>query len=684
MKSKHITVALAGNPNSGKTSVFNDLTGLRQTVGNYPGVTVEKKSGRRVFRGYTIEFVDLPGTYSLSAYSEDELVARDFLIRKRPDVVINVIDSSSLERNLYLTVQLLELDLPLVLAMNMADVLQARGVCINYSELSAELSAPAVPTVASRPGGARELLDAVIDRYEQSSAPHPVHVDYGAEIFDAVRRLEECLSGFTGLPDGCPARWLALKFLEHDPAVTRELESLPSAGYLTGLRDRACAHLKAHFGEAPEILMADRRYGFVSAVVKTVRTAEVLRHETTESIDRVVLNRVLGLPIFALVMYGIFKFTFAGSRPFVDWLSAGFDSLAALITAHWPQSLLRSFLVDGLIHGVGSLLAFVPLIMFMFLAIAFFEDSGYMARAAFLMDRFMARFGLHGKSFLPLMISTNGCAVLGILASRTLENPRDRLITMLVTPFMICGAKLPVFAVFIAAFFPAAWAPLVMFLLYALSVGVALVAALILRTFVLKGEVEHFVMELPPYRLPSIKGVLLKMWERGWVYIQKAGTVILLISAVIWAGFTFPRASPEAGGARQIEMSLAGRTARMIEPVLRPIGLDWRAGVALVGGLAAKEVIISTLGTVYSLQQTEGQPEDSLASQLSRDPWWTPLRAVSFLLFCLLYAPCCVAAAVFWKESRHGGWTLALLIGTTVLAWAVCFLVYQGAGLILS
>ncbi|MEW5894660.1 MAG: ferrous iron transport protein B [Candidatus Omnitrophota bacterium] len=681
MEKKKIVVTLAGNPNCGKTSIFNSLTGLRRDVSNYPGATVEKVSGFFEYQDYVIEVIDLPGTYSLSAYSEDERVSRHFLIYDKPDIVVNVLDASNLERNLYLTIQLLELEVPVILAMNMSDMVMRRGFEVDYQELSKVLNSPVVPTVGDKGAGINELKKEIVRLFEKCSEACPrVRVDYGPEIFDEIQSLETLLREAEGAFSAYPSRWIAIKLLEQDPQVIRLFDPVPSRikEKILNRLNFSREHLKAHFGEAAEVMIADRRYGFISGIIKTVRTILHQRDDISDAIDRVVLNRVLGFPIFAFIMFLIFKFTFAGAAPFIGWLSLGFERLAGFIAASFPENIFRSLIIDALINGVGSLLEFLPLIMFMFLAIAFFEDSGYMARAAFLMDKFMARFGLHGKSFLPLMISTNGCAVLGIMASRTLENSKDRLITMLITPFMICGAKLPVFAIFIAAFFPENYAAFMMFLLYFFSISVALASAWILRQFVFKGEVEHFVMELPPYRFPSIRGVFLKTWERGVVYLKKAGTVILFISVIIWAGFSFPIGAPvnERTG---VEQSAIGRLGRAIEPVLKPLGLDWRAGTALVSGVAAKEVIISTFGTIYSLQDGE---EESLEKHLAEDPFWDPLKAFSFLIFSLLYTPCCVSAVVFFKEAGSWRWTLFLMFGTALLAWIVSFVFYQ-AGLLL-
>ena len=446
-------------------------------------------------------------------------------------------------------------------------------------------------------------------------------------------------------------------------------------------------HLQMHFGDIPETIIADRRYGFISgACTEALKPSIEQRHDLSDKIDKVILNRILGIPIFALVMYAIFKVTFIFSEPMVGWFEKFFEGLSGIATTYIPEGLFQSFVVDGLIGGVGGVLGFFPLVLFMFFAIAFFEDTGYMARAAFVMDKLMSKFGLHGKSFLPMMISTNGCAVPGIMATRTLESKKDRLITMMVTPFMICGAKLPIFALFIGAFFPTKYGANIMFSMYVLSVIIAFGSAWALKKLVFKGETAYFVMELPPYRIPTIKGLLLKMWERGWMYIRKAGTIVILISIIIWAGFTFPQYSPkeenvseEEIAAVQLEQSYAGRFGHFVEPVVKPIGLDWRSGIAFMAGIAAKEVVVSTFGTIYSLGEVDPEETDSLRESMQKDPSWDPLKALAFLMFSLIYLPCFVAMAVFYRDSGSQlKWTLFLIFWTTVMAWLASFAVYQG------
>ncbi|MBU0569156.1 ferrous iron transport protein B [Patescibacteria group bacterium] len=691
MEKRKITIALAGNPNSGKSTIFNNLTGARQHVGNYPGVTVEKKEGKASFQDYEINVVDLPGTYSLSAYSEDEIVARDFIIKDKPDVIVDIVDSSNLERNLYLATQLMELEVPLVLVMNMSDMAEKKGQDVDYTKLSNLWGVAIVPTVGNKNIGTKDLLEVIIKVYEGKIKIKVVHIGYGPEIREEMNKLEQIVKKDKVLVEQYPWRWLIVKMLENDSSVLDIVGKSSIAQKAIAQNEKSRHHLQLHFGDIPETIIADRRYGFISgACTEALKPSIEQRHDLSDRIDKVILNRVLGIPIFALVMYAIFKFTFTFSEPMVGWFEKFFEWLGGIATTHVPEGLFQSFVVDGLIGGVGGVLGFFPLVLFMFFSIAFFEDSGYMARAAFVMDKLMSKFGLHGKSFLPMMISTNGCAVPGIMATRTLESKKDRLITMMVAPFMICGAKLPIFALFIGAFFPVKYGANIMFLMYVLSVIIAFGSAWLLKKLVFKGETTHFVMELPPYRIPTIKGLLLKMWERGCMYLKKAGTIIILISIIIWAGFTFPQYSSNEKNISkanvatiQLEQSYAGRLGHFVEPVVKPLGLDWRGGVALIAGVAAKEVVVSTLGIIYSLGEVDSEETDSLKEALVKDASWSPLKALSFLMFCLIYLPCFVAMAVFYRESGSSWkWTGFLVFWTTVMAWGVSFLVYQGGTLL--
>ncbi len=691
---KKITVALAGNPNSGKTTLFNCLTGSNQRVGNYPGVTVEKVEGKKEYKGYEITFVDLPGTYSLSAYSDDEIVARNFLINDNPDMVIHVVDAANLERNLYLFTQISELEVPVMIALNMIDILKANGKTADEKEMSSLLGVPVVPTIGNKQVGIEDILETIIDNYnnEEFKNQQRAKVDYGDDIKTETDKLEALIAKEQSL-SVYPKAWLAIKLLDNDSVMLKEAEAAKNADGILAQIEKSRTHLKEHFSENAEKEIAERRHGFAKSVARTVlKDTKDGKTDISDKIDRIVLNRFLGLPIFALVMYIIFKFTFTFSEPVVGWFEAFFEWLGGAVGGLMPEGPLQSLVVDGIIGGVGGVLGFFPLILFMFFAIAFFEDTGYMARAAFVMDKIMSKFGLQGKAFLPLMISTNGCAVPGLMASRTLDSKRDRLITMLVTPFMICGAKLPIFALVIGAFFEAEYQTGVMFIMYALSVIIALGAAKILSVTVLKGEPSHFVMELPPYHVPSIKSLLLKMWERGWMYIKKAGTVIVVISVLIWWGFAFPgvpdekieNLSEEEAAAVQIEESYAGKLGKFIEPAFKPIGMDGNRAIALIAGFAAKEVVVSTLGTIYSLGEVDPEEAEPLREKLASDPDWSPLKAVTFLIFCLIYIPCFVAVVVFFRETGSSWkWLAFLVVGTSVLAWVVSFVVYQ-AGTILK
>lgn len=691
---KKITVALAGNPNSGKTTIFNNFTGSNQRVGNYPGVTVDKVEGKKSYKGYDITFVDLPGTYSLSAYSDDEVVARNFLINDKPDMVIHVVDAANLERNLYLFTQLSELEVPVLIALNMVDILKANGNTIDEKKMSSLLGVPVIPTVGNKQIGMDDILDTIIQNYnnEQFKNQKRAKVDYGDDIKNETEKLEALIAKEQDTLSAYPKAWLAIKLLDNDPVMIKAAEAAKSAKEILAQVEKSRKHLKEHFSSNAEKEIVERRHGFAKSVAKTVvKETEEGKTDISDKIDKIVLNRFLGIPIFAVVMYIIFKFTFTFSEPVVGWFETFFEWFGGVAAGVIPEGPVQSLIVDGIIGGVGGVLGFFPLILFMFFAIAFFEDTGYMARAAFVMDKIMSRFGLQGKAFLPLMISTNGCAVPGLMASRTLDSKRDRLITMLVTPFMICGAKLPIFALIIGAFFDAKYQTNIMFIMYALSILLALGSAKLLSITVLRGEPSHFVMELPPYHVPSLKALLLKMWERGWMYVKKAGTVIVLISVLMWWGFAYPgvseerleELSEEEAAAVQIEESYLGRFGNFIEPMFKPIGMDGNRAIALIAGFAAKEVVVSTLGTIYSLGEVDPEDAEPLRDKIANDPDWNPLKAIVFLVFCLIYIPCFVAVVVFFRETGNSWkWLAFLVVGTSILAWVVSFIVYQGGVLL--
>lgn len=694
---KKVKICLAGNPNCGKSSLFNNITGLRQHVGNYPGVTVEKKEAFVTKNGYELQIIDLPGIYGLSASSEDEIVARNVLIEEKPELVIDVVDSSNLERNLYLYAQLSELKIPVVIAMNMTDILENKGQKIDYKKLEEKYNVVAVPIVASKNKGTEELLKVVTDVLSKKKTVKPVSIDYGKEINKEKDTICQLISEDLNLVLKYPVNFLAVELIKKESYAIEKIKSSKDSAKIIEQVEKSNKKIFDLHNENLEAVFADKIYDWIKVVVSDVLSkSKEAKKDFTETIDKIVLNKFWSVPIFLLVMYIIFKFAFTVSEPIVGWFEAGIEWLSNFATGVIPEGIFQSLIVDGIIAGVGGVLGFFPQIICMFFAIAFFEDTGYMARAVFIMDRVMRKFGLHGKSFASLLIATNGCAVPAMMASRTIDNPKDRIITLLVTPFMICGAKLPIFALFIAAFFSknSTQAANTMFIFYALSIVIALFSAWVFKKTLFKGEPGYFVMELPPYRVPTIKGLLLKMWERGWLYIKKAGTIILLMSVLIWAGLTFPKVDEEKLGdiseeevaAAQMDQSYIGRLGHFIEPVIKPIGFDGKMGIALIAGLAAKEVVVSTLGTIYSMGETDVEDEEavgSLADKIASDPDWSPLKSVAFLMFCLIYVPCIVAIAVFYREAGSRlKWLIILFAWTTVLGYLLSLIVYQGGRLL--
>jgi len=685
---KRLVVALAGNPNSGKSSLFNLLTGAHQHVANYPGVTIERKEGYCRYKDHEIRIVDLPGTYSLTAYSMEELIARNFIQEEKPDVVVDVVDASNIERNLYLGTQLIEMDPPLVFAFNMADLAQRRGLTFDLEQLSQLLEARIVPTVGNKGEGRTALLEAIVQTAREGRRPRTHTVRYGGEIEDELTRIEEALSRLDGdLVHQYGTRWLAVKLLEQDDQILAKVQQRE----VLEVVDKGVRRLRGLFRDEPEIVMADRRYGFISgACQETIKNSVERRHDASDTIDAVVTNRVLGLPIFLLLMYAVFWSTFAlGEYPMqgLEWL---FGWLATAASGLWPAgstSWVRSLLVDGVIAGVGGVVVFLPNILLLFLAIALLEDTGYMARAAFVMDRLMHKIGLHGKSFIPMLIGF-GCSVPAIMATRILENRRNRLTTILVIPLMSCGAKLTIYSLIIPAFFTPHWRGPVMWSIYLIGIVLAVLFARLLRLTIFQGETMPFVMELPPYRVPTPRSILIHMWQRGWLFLKKAGTVILGISIVLWALATFPRPDAEhrgsldEGQARQValEHSLMGRIGHVIEPAIRPLGFDWKVGTALIGSLAAKEVFVSQLSIVYAVHSQDNA--DVLRARLRAN--YTPLVGFCIMLFCLISAPCVSTLAMTRQESGSWGWVVFQFAGLTALAYVITLIVYQAGRVILG
>ncbi len=672
-------------------------------------MTVEKKTGRAFFKDRPLKIIDLPGAYSLTAYSLEERVARDFLINERPQVVVDVVDAANLERNLYLAVQFLEMGVPLVVALNMIDVAQSRGINIDVDELSARLGAPVVPTVARAGKGIDDLLAAVVALAEEKRVWKPLNISYSRDLDHQLKEMVALIEAAGFRTDIYPPRWLALKTLEGDPQIHEML--IDQAGdlgrRLLELAQATERHLAQTLDETPEGIIADYRYGFIASVSKKALFYKAEhRIHLTDRIDKVVLNRLLGPLILLAVLYGIYEFTFTLSEAPVAWFEAFFAWLGGVFEAGLGEGLLKSLVVSGVIDGVGGVLGFGPLIAFMFFAIAILEDSGYMARIAFMMDRVLRVFGLHGASVLSLIVGggiMGGCAVPAVMGARTLRDPKERLATILVVPFMNCGAKLPVYAMLIAAFFSRHEAQM-FFILTLISWAMALTASTILRHTVLKGEATPFVMELPPYRLPTFKGLVIHTWERSWAYVKKAGTVILAVSIIMWALMTFPglsaldeasfearraAASPDERAAIDLEeaqarlsQTIAGRLGQELSVITAPLGFDWRVNVALIGGFAAKEVVLSTLGTAFSVSDHQGVGQGSLSSKLAREPGWSALKAFALILFVMVYAPCFVTLSVIRKEAG-AKWALFSMIFSTVFAYALAIAVYQ-AGLALG
>ena len=725
-----IKVALAGNPNSGKTTMFNSLTGARQHVGNYPGITVEKKEGFLRADDLDVHIVDLPGTYSLTAYSQEELVARNFLVESRPDVVVDVLNAGALERNLYLAVQFMELGIPTVLALNMIDEARAKGLHVDIALLSKRLGVPVVETVARSGAGKRELISEATAhaKRHQGRSWTPLSISYGPDLDPVIREMTDRIEKEAFLTTHYPARWVALKYLEGDEEIrVIGRKAGPLAKELEQMAEQVSSHLLATLKTYPEAIIADYRYGYINSLLRDgviTRKGTLDRIMVSDRMDRVLTHRVLGPVLMLLILFLIYQFTFTLGAVPMEWTETFFGWLGGAAGTLLPEGLLRSLVVDGIIGGVGGVLVFVPLIALMFLAIAILEDSGYMARVAYMLDRVFRIFGLHGCSVMPFIVSggiAGGCAVPGVMASRTLRSPKEKMATLLTVSFMACGAKLPVFILLVGAFF-ASHQALVLFLITLGGWAAALVVAKLLRSSLIKGPATPFVMELPPYRWPTLRGMLIHSWERTWQYLKKAGTIILAISVLIWAAMTFPQLPEERSapfeqriGAMEAQLaavpagdeglrerieselvaersalaqeelrnSAAGRLGVLLEDVTSLAGFDWRTNIALIGGIAAKEVIVSTLGTAYSLGEVDPEEAASLGTRLANDPEWNPIRALSLILFILLYAPCFVTVVAIAREAGSWGWATFSVVFNTAFAFAVSVGVYQAGRLFL-
>lgn len=717
-KRRTINVALVGNPNCGKTSLFNIASGAHEHVGNYSGVTVDAKEGFFDFQGYHFRIVDLPGTYSLSAYTPEELYVRKHIIEETPDVIINVVDSSNLERNFYLTTQLIDMNVRMVIALNMYDELEASGNKLDYTQLSQLIGVPMVPTVCRRGEGVDKLFHVIIGIYEggdflsqkgeirseiledlrdwhktyvpdhefgshkeeEDARPRGymrhIHINHGPELERSIEEVKKAISQNEDIRHKYSTRFLSIKLLENDREIENFISTLPNGKEIIAIRNKETLRIRKVMNEDSEQAITDAKYGFITGALKETFTDNHLEKEqTTRVIDSIVTHRIWGYPIFFLFLYIMFEGTFVlGDYPMqgIEWLV---DQLGNLIRNNMAEGPLKDLLIDGIIGGVGGVIVFLPNILILYFFISILEDSGYMARAAFIMDKIMHRMGLHGKSFIPLIMGF-GCNVPAIMATRTIEDRKSRLITMLVNPLMSCSARLPIYLVMIGAFFPNC-ASFMLLCIYTAGILLAVIMARIFSKFLVKGEDSPFVMELPPYRMPTSKSIMRHTWEKGAQYLKKMGGIIMIASIIIWFLGYYPRHDTHESVAEQQENSYIGQIGKAIEPVIKPLGFDWKLGIGLISGVGAKELVVSTLGVLYT---NEGDVENVNLSD--RIPI-TPLVALAYMLFVLIYFPCIATFAAIKQESGSWKWAIFAAGYTTGLAWLVAFTVFQIGGIII-
>lgn len=733
-KKKTINVAFVGNPNSGKTTLFNHASGLKEHVGNYSGVTVEAKEAQFRKGEYIFNVTDLPGTYSITAYTPEELFVRDYIIDNVPDVVVNIIDSSNLERNLFLTTQLIDMDIKLVVALNMHDELLASGNTLDHDRLGMLLGVPFVPTVGSKGKGVNDLLQKIIDVYEDRDTTHRhIHISYGNVIEPAINRIQEMIykNVSNELTNRISSRFLAIKLLEKDRATEVALEHTENFFSIMDVTDQEISRIESTYNQDTESLIADAKYGFIAGALKeTFQLNPVLQRKTSEVIDTIVTHKVWGIPIFVFLMWLTFYCTFKLGEYPMQWIEQLVEVVSSLFSTILPDGILKDLVIQGIIGGVGGVIIFLPNILLLYLFISLMEDTGYMARAVFIMDKVMHKIGLHGKSFIPLVMGF-GCNVPAILSTRIIESKRDRLITMLINPFMSCSARLPVYILFISAFF-VNYQGTILFSMYAIGVLLAICSSLLFKKTIFKKADIPFVMELPPYRKPTMRSLVKHMWNRAEQYLKKMGGVILVASIIIWALGYFPRhtdtdhiyeeqianirsqystmilqtqqpedvvrAAKEAENEEILNIqheqesnrqlnSYIGRIGKFIEPVMRPLGFDWKMSVAVVTGVAAKEITIGTLGVLYQADTEDDENQSSLITKLKQQIYhdgpkkgqavFTPLVAFSFMLFILIYFPCIAVVAAIRRESGAVKWAAFSVVYTTVLAYLASLLTFQ-------
>lgn len=663
---KKLIVGLAGNPNVGKTTVFNQLTGMHQHVGNWPGKTVERAEGQFTHGEYEYDIVDLPGNYALSAHSIEEIVSRDFIVDDDSDVIINVVDAANLERNLYLTVQMMELGANLILALNMNDFARKKEHFINIDLMSELLGFPVIEINAKNKEGFDELLSEA-EKASKIPIDSSEKLSYGNDIKGHLMDLQAIIEQDESLLN-VPSIWTAIKLLEKDTIVIEKVQNSPKQSQIMAETDKVSTHLRDVYKEGPEEVIANARYAFIDGLMaEAVKRPSVEKETMTDKIDKIVTNRILAPFVFIIIMYAMFQLTFTIGAPFQDLIENGFNLLAKMVGSYLGEGLLSSLICKGIIGGVGGVLTFLPIIILMFLFLSILEDSGYLARAAFTLDIVMHKIvGLHGKAFIPMILGF-GCGVPAIMATRTMENEGDRMLAMMLVPFMSCTARLPIYGVFIAAFF-AENKGLMLLLIYVLGIVVALIVAAILKRTMFKGLSTPFVMELPTYKIPSLKGVLLHTWEKVKGFLKKAGTIILVCSIVLWAlQNIFP------GGGTDPQMSLLGMIGTALAPIFAPLGFGtWQAAVAIIAGLSAKEVVVATFGTLAGMEEDD---EEGITQLIQNS--FTPLSAFSFMAFTLLYTPCIAAIGAIKKETNSFKWAMTMCAITVVTAYVVSFLIFQ-------
>lgn len=738
-KGKVIDIALVGNPNSGKTTIFNFASGSREHVGNYSGVTVDSKQAKFKLDGYTFNIIDLPGTYSLTAYTPEELYVRKYILGFHPDIVINVVDASNIERNLYLTTQLIDMDIKVVIALNMFDELKHKGDKFDYESLGKMIGIPFIPTIGSKGKGIHELFEKVIEVYEdkEPSVRH-IHINYGTNVENSLHAIQREIKKNKGLTDKVSSRFYAIKLLEKDQGAQFSLSQTKNYPEIERVSENEILKLESQFKEDSETLVTDAKYGFINGALRETYQPNKFKRKSktdTELIDTFITHKIFGFPIFIFFLWVMFQATFRlGDYP-QSWIESLVGITGDFFSGILPDSIFKDLLVNGIIDGVGGVIVFLPNILILFFFISFMEDTGYMARAAFIMDKLMHKIGLHGKSFIPLIMGF-GCNVPAIMATRTLENRNDRLLTMLINPFMSCSARLPVYILIIGAFFQGNEVS-VLFLVYAIGIFFAIFFAVLFKKTIFKSEEAPFVMELPPYRLPTLRTTLRHMWNKGSQYVKKMGGVILIASMIIWALGYFPRnteiadeynekisrteilykskiSNLQVGSNKYDELSsqkitevnklnfekkqklqegsFIGIIGHYIEPVMRPLGFDWKMSISLLAGVAAKEIVVSTMGVLY---QTDGDPNinnEPLQKKLQSAKYkdgdkmgksvFTPVTAFAYLMFILLYFPCVAVVAAVKKESGNWKWALFMIIYTTAIAWTVAFLVNQVGNLL--